>query len=273
MALTEGGVKLIVSQMLQEFRGTFGDEVQEKLVELKSTIQVSIERDVGAILKTQIDQANDLTDKLKLNSDAVMIEVASALARCAQNVADLNRTIDDAKAKFVEIEEQRIVAQSWSVSIGAALAETSPELEAKINAWSSAAHADNQSVKEFVQTIEERIRRTGVAGGAGTGADVTSIKTRLNAKDCLVQKLSEKADVLEFRQWMKMIKLQLESCHAMIGIEKVTAKLRFMTGSVDAGFYDSLFDEIHSDVNASGQPSGPLMCAKAEWGFEDKGRF
>ena len=49
MALSEEGVKLIVSQMLEEFKGTFGNEVQEKLSELKSTIQGSIERDLGAI--------------------------------------------------------------------------------------------------------------------------------------------------------------------------------------------------------------------------------
>ena len=72
---------------------------------------------------------------------------------------------------------------------------------------------------------------------------------------------------------MKTIELHSESCHGMVGIEKVMDKLRFMTGNVDVGSFDLLLDEIHSDRNASGQFNGPSMCSKAEWGFEDKGRF
>ena len=50
----------------------------------------------------------------------------------------------------------------------------------------------------------------------------------------------------------------------MVGIEKFMDKLRLMAGSLDAESFDLLLDEIHSDVNASGQSSGPLMCSKAE---------
>ena len=73
-----------------------------------------------------------------------------------------------------------------------------------------------------------RIRRTGIPGGAGTGAETNNIKTRRNGKDWPVQKLSEKADVLEFRQWLKTIEFQLESCHGMTAIDKVTDKLRVL---------------------------------------------
>ena len=200
MALTEEGVKLIVSKMLEEFKGTIMADVRGNLIELKNTIQDSAEAKLGEVLAEHIVSANRLASELKEKSDAVMMEVASAQERCSENVTNLNQTIDEAKAKFKEIERQRLVVQNWSVNIEALLGDKWNELEAKLNAAFSAAHAENQSVKEFVQATEERIQRTGVAGGAGIGADTTNIKTRLNAKDCPVQKLSEKADVPEFRQ-------------------------------------------------------------------------
>ena len=60
------------------------------------------------------------------------------------------------------------------------------------------------SVKEFVEAAEERIRKTGVAGGAGTGAE-SIVKARLNAKGCPVLKVTEKADVLKFRPFITTV--------------------------------------------------------------------
>ena len=41
--------------------------------------------------------------------------------------------------------------------------------------------------------------------------------------------------------------------------------MRLMTGNIDVGSFDLLLDEIHTDTNASGQPSAPLMCSKADF--------
>ena len=92
-----------------------------------------------------------------------MIEVAAARARCSQNVDILNRATAEATAKFTEIAEQRVLVQNSQVSIESTLSEKWSELEVKVNASFSAAHVENQSVKEFVQATEERIRRTCVA--------------------------------------------------------------------------------------------------------------
>ena len=64
----------------------------------------SIEERLGTILVKHIAEVNNLSNQLKTNSDAVMIQVVGAQARCPQNVNDLNQTISEATTKFAEVE-------------------------------------------------------------------------------------------------------------------------------------------------------------------------
>ena len=63
-----------------------------------------------------------------------------------------------------------------------------------------------------------------MAGGAGTGR--ASPSTKLTTKDVKVEKINEKADVVEFRRWQRTIELQLENVFGKTHVEDLIIGIR-----------------------------------------------
>ena len=109
--------------------------------------------------------------------------------------------------------------EAWSAELEGRLQQTFSTLEGRCQI-----QLDSQ--KKLLQEAEQRILRTGVAGGAGTGPKAGS--TKLTTKDVKVEKLVEEASLLDFRKWQKTIEFQLEhvfgKCHVedlILGILKI----------------------------------------------------
>ena len=160
-------------------------------IEMAGSMQANIEQTVGGVLAENIGKANVLAAPLSELADRVKMQVSDSDARVTQNVAELNATratlealYESCKNKFTELDMQRECFETYSSQQTEAMNETSAKhnldtdakfkvLTGELNAYAASMEtrlaAEFDSTKKFVTEIEDRIRRTGVAGGADTG--------------------------------------------------------------------------------------------------------
>ena len=99
-------------------------------------------------------------------------------------------------------------------------------------------------------------------GGAGTGSDR---QVKLDRKDCRVDKLDEKADVIEFRQWIRTVELQLECVYNWQFVDVVFQELRRAKAKVDEDAFDVII------TSAAENSAGKVQ--HSQWDFDEKSRF
>ena len=165
--------------------------VREIFTEMAGNMQADIERKVGDILVDNITKANTLKTALEGLAEQVVVQVADSENRVSQNVAELNVVKDDlekvfvaCKDKFAEVDSNRAFLEEYAQQLTATMNETSAKnnadtatkfetLTLELNTYAASMEsrlaAEFDSTKKFVTEIEDRIRRTGVAGGADTG--------------------------------------------------------------------------------------------------------
>jgi hypothetical protein len=114
--------------------------------------------------------------------------------------------------------------------------------------------------------VEKRIRETGVTGGAGTGGGAPAMRQRLTQKDVKVEKLMEKATTSDFRQWQKLIVLQLDHVHGYAHMEDVIDELRRTRETVTVEVWEHIMNKLNSKT--------PMRYNPADgWTFSNISRF
>ena len=111
--------------------------------------------------------------------------------------------------------------------------------------------------------VERRILETGAAGGAGTGR-TSQPSSRLSPKDVRVDKLSEKADLSEFRRWQRTIELQLEHCFSKPHMDEIILAIRHTTEPIT----EQNWLDVLKRVNEEGMKANPM-----EWEFDSQSRW
>jgi hypothetical protein len=137
-------------------------------------------------------------------------------------------------------------------------------LDAKLQELVVKLQQEFDNTKRYIDHVEKRITESGITGGAGTGSDTR--KAKLSVKDCPVSKMSDKPDILDFRQWMTTVERQLESAFGYMGIDDVFQKIRFLKEKIDK----DEFDVIIGNLNASDDSS---VRDGVHWDYDDSKRF
>ena len=142
------------------------------------------------------------------------------------------------------------------------------KLETKLKEEFQKCYTEMSSTKAHLDDVERRISSSGVTGGAFTqsSAGWDGKKIKLTGKDCPVAKMTEKMDVLEFRQWLATVERQLEGVHGFKGIDAVMEKLRFAKLKIDKDNHTDMFK------NLAIEDPGTFANATC-WEFDDTGRF
>ena len=250
--------------------------------EIFTEFAAEIEQKIGGVLVENFGKANTLAPSHETLAERVKAQVVDSDARVTQNVVELNTTKSDLEAvflsrknKFAEVDMQRESLENYSTQMTACMNETRDKnnadtdarfkvLIAELNAYATSMEtrlaAEFDSTKKFVTEIEDRIRRTGVAGGTDTGGHAGK-KSKLTTKDCPVMKMQEKINMLEFRQWMVTVELQLESAHDMAGVDKLFEKLRFVRDPITRETYTAMLAGLDGDFEF------PITASPA-WEFD-----
>ena len=256
--------------------------VREIFTEMAGNMQADIERKVGNILVDTITKANELKTNLEGIAELVVVQAKDSENRVSQNVAELNQVKVDlekvfvsCKEKFAEVDSNRTFLEEYSQQLTTTMNETSSKnnadtaakfetLTAELNTYAATMEsrlgAEFESTKKFITEIEDRIRKTGVAGGADIGGHAGK-KSKLTTKDCPVMKMQEKINVLEFRQWMVTVELQLESAHDMVGVDRLFEKLRFIRDPITRETYTAIIAALDDDFEC------PIHAGPA-WEFD-----
>ena len=261
--------------------------VREIFTEMAGNMQADIEQRVGSILVNSITEANDLKTTLGNIAQQVVVQVADSENRVSQNVTELNQVKEDlervfvsCKEKFAEVDSNRAFLEEYAQQFTTTMNETSTKnnadtaakfetLTAELNTFAATIEsrlgAEFESTKKFITEIEDRIRKTGIAGGADTGGHAGK-KSKLTTKDCPVMKMQDKINVLEFRQWMVTVELQLESAHDMVGVDRLFEKLRFIRDPITRDTYTAIIAALDDDFEC------PINAGPA-WEFDATTRF
>ena len=122
------------------------------------------------------------------------------------------------------------------------------ELHANLVTKFAEQYQHNNEAASRIIAVETRLAAQGGFGGAGTDKPV-----KLDRKDCKVEKLEDKADVIDFRQWIRTIELQLESVYNWQFIDLIFQELRRTKSKVSE-------DVRASDQEHQRQPRAAQAC-------------
>ena len=243
------------------------------------TILSGVKQEITQELANQIAKADDLAQKLVANAEAVTTasrdahqridsQVVQANERSQQTFVEFERLRLQLGEKFDEIDGkhsdlmQRLAA--FDQEIAEKQSATVVKLESSYSELVVKLQEEFANTKRYIDHVEKRITESGMTGGMGTGSE--NKRNKLTVKDCPVSRMSEKPDILDFRQWITTVERQLESAFGYTGIDVVLQKLRFCKEKLCREDFDSIIFQLNADSECS-------VTDGMQWNFDDSTRF
>ena len=271
MAFTEERAREIMQEMITASNAAVQAQV--------GTILSGVKQEITQELANQIAKADDLAQKLVANAEAVTTashdahqridsQVVQANERSQQTFVEFERLRLQLGEKFDEIDGkhsdlmQRLAA--FDQEIAEKQSATVVKLESSYSELVVKLQEEFANTKRYIDHVEKRITESGMTGGMGTGSE--NKRNKLTVKDCPVSRMSEKPDILDFRQWITTVERQLESAFGYTGIDVELQKLRFCKEKLCREDFDSIIFQLNADSECS-------VTDGMQWNFDDSTRF
>ena len=218
----------LLSSTLEQMRASTGQVFEDNLKKAEHYIST---------LTRHAAEADQKIAECQARSDTIISGVNVKLAELEEAKAEMRKRIEADRAEmmtqisteFADVQSKIIRVGEWKLEVDNKMATADGEIEKRCEVsfsnFESRVAAEIMSTKEFLRQTEERIKSTGVVGGAGTG-NAGKGKGGLTVKDLKVDKLGEKVDVSDFRHWMKLVELQLDHVYGYAHMEDVVDELR-----------------------------------------------
>ena len=239
-------------------------------IDMQSTQIEDLRTATGQVVNENLERA----EKLLATLDG-KINHAGQLAEDGQE--RINSLINEMNSRHAVIQslmtEDKQKIEAWANELNAKIqedkanADTSAEqlnqrLETTFTNLINNCQVEFEKQSKFLKDAESRILKSGIAGGAATGKGGSA---KLTTKDVKVEKLADKATVLDFRKWLKTIELQLEHVFGKQHIEELILNIRKIRNPITEDVWNSLLSHLHDEH--------PHKFPPAEWEFEEHGRW
>lgn len=234
-------------KQIEDLRKATGQVVNENLTRAEELL---------AILDGKMNHAGQLAEYGQERINSLMNEMNNRHA-ALQNAMVEDKAIIKAWASDLSTKIQQDKANADSSA-----EQFNQQLETTFINLVNNCQAEFGKQSKSLQDAESRILKSGVAGGAATGKGGSA---KLTTKDVTVEKLVEKASVLDFRKWLKAIELQLEHVFGKQHIEELILNIRKIRSPITEEVWIYLLRHLHEEH--------PHKLPPSEWDFEEHGRW
>ena len=282
----ESTIMASATRIVEETRATLDTQYSGAIEELRHTIGIGIIPTINA----KVAEASEMMGKIEQIVQAgsnLRQQLIEAEQRSSNIIAGLNTVAAQVAADRVKVDE-------WSKQVEAAtklndehlrqvkdlqdvmhvnIDEKEVALEAKLNksfdmmqermdngfALSERKFKEAEVLISRANDAFNSVRNSGGKGGTMMGDHKQS------KKDFAVRDLSEKADVQEFRKWLKTVELQLEAIYDMKNFDLIVEKIRICQTAITPIAWASILEQVNATT--------PGAVNALSWDFEEKSRW
>lgn len=211
--------------------------------------------------QAQLDNLNGLMPL----ADAKIKEIEKLQGDTVQRIeSDVNRMIQETQDKMEKIVQGSLI--TMEVQLKSKVQQLEDDTKTEFGNLRSDLTLEFSNHRQYMESVEPRIRALGVSGGAGTGAFTHGGRSKLTQKDVKVEKLMDKPTTSDFRQWQKLIELQLDHVHGYENMEEIIDELRRTREPITPEVWGRIMEKMHSKHPMRYNPG-------MGWDFETLTRF